>query len=365
MNIKRKNVTLVLTQNCNLRCTYCYEVFKSSSIMPIELAKQIVDEEMINADEYDEVCFDLFGGEPFLEFDTIRELVEYADKKGYLNKCIFFATSNGTLVHGEIQDWLRKYHNSMWVGLSLDGTKEMHDCNRSNSFDRIDLDFFASMYSRQEIKMTISKESLPNLYEGVVFCHEKGFLVSCNLAFNIDWSAKENIDILERELKKLIDYYLKNPQITPCSIIGSPIDGIVRDETKPLKRQCGAGVSMVAYDIDGKKYPCQFFMPSAMGENNKQVGEIDLPELTPDDLLDPKCKNCPVKAICIICYGANYASTGSTFLQNDNMCKLNKVIFKARSYYQGMRWKMGQLSDMPAEDLERLLMSVKIIQSKL
>ena len=123
---------------------------------------------------------------------------------------------------------------------------------------------------------------------------------------------------------------------------------------------------MVAYDVEGNAYPCQFFMPNSIGsEKCKKLGEIELPDLTEDSLLDAKCRECSVKAICIICYGANYAATGSPYLQDPAMCQLNKIIFKARSYYQAMRWKHGQLSNMDATDLDRLLMSIKIIQTTL
>ena len=78
----------------------------------------------------------------------------------------------------------------------------MHNINRSNSYDDIDLDFFLEMYPAQDVKMTISKDTLPNLAEGVIELHHKGFLVSCNLAYQIDWSAEENVEILNRELNK-------------------------------------------------------------------------------------------------------------------------------------------------------------------
>ncbi|MBE6133751.1 MAG: 4Fe-4S cluster-binding domain-containing protein [Erysipelotrichaceae bacterium] len=363
---KQRSVTIVLTEACNLRCTYCYESFKTPHKMTLEMAKSIVDKEMANSQNYDYIQFDLFGGEPFLAFDVIKPLVEYAEEKGYTKKCFFFPTSNGTLIHGEIQDWLVAHKDSIWVGLSLDGTKEMHDTNRDNSFDLIDLDFFAKNYPTQDIKMTISKESLPHLAEGVIFCHDKGFGVSCNLAYNIDWSDKENEEILKRELSKLIDFYLEHPNYNPCSILAGSILGVVRDESKPLKRQCGSGLTMVAYEIDGKRYPCQFFMPTSIGkEKAREIGKIDLPEFTTDDMLDKKCRNCVAKQICMICYGANYAATGSPFSRDENTCELNKIIFKARSYFYAMQWKKGYLKDMPKRELNRLLKAIKIIQTEL
>ena len=66
------------------------------------------------------------------------------------------------------------------------------------------------------VKMTISRETLPTMAEGVIYAHKRGFEVSCNLAYGIDWSDPDNVAILDRELHKLIDFYIANPQITPA-----------------------------------------------------------------------------------------------------------------------------------------------------
>lgn len=84
----KKIVTLVLTQNCNLNCSYCYEHSKTKKTMSVETAKKIIEKEINTNDEYPEIIFEFFGGEPFLEFDLIKELYEYIwnpkfTKKGY------------------------------------------------------------------------------------------------------------------------------------------------------------------------------------------------------------------------------------------------------------------------------------------
>lgn len=180
---KIKTVTLTLTQACNLSCTYCYEHHKSNRRMSVETAKSIVDYELKNFADFEGIEFDLFGGEPFLAFDLVREITDYiCSKKGDI-PCTVFATTNGTLVHGEVQDWLREHVGCFICGLSLDGTRDMHNVNRSNSYDDIDLDFFLEMYPEQDVKMTVSRETLPHLAEGVIELHQKGFAVSCNLAY--------------------------------------------------------------------------------------------------------------------------------------------------------------------------------------
>lgn len=363
---KIRSVTITLTEACNLNCTYCYENHKSKNKISIETFKNIVAKEMMADNGYDAVEFDLFGGEPFLEFNKIKEIYDYILTLNSNKKYALFASTNGTLVHGEIKEWL-KTHPYFVCGLSYDGTPEMNNMNRSNSSSKIDLDFFQKLYPEQDIKMTISKESLETLAEGVIFLQEKGFKVSCNLAYNIDWSEKSNKDILQRELMKLIDYYLKYPEIKPCSILEMPITNIssANKENKKI-RYCGAGISTVAYHIDGTAYPCQFFMPLSVGEE-KAKKSLDLKfydEEIPQELMEEKCLKCVAQSVCPTCYGSNYAATGNMYCHDDNYCELTKIIIKARSYFKAMQWQMGQLQ-IPDEEVPHLLNSIKIIQEEL
>ena len=360
-----KVVSITLTQNCNLACTYCYENHKSKKIISFDIAKEIIDTELssINLDE--KIEFDLFGGEPFLEFELIKQITEYICKNKGDKQCIIFATTNGTLVHGEVQKWLREHSSCFVCGLSLDGTRKMHNINRSNSYDDIDIDFFRELYPYQDVKMTISKETLPNLADGVIELHKKGFLVSCNLAYEIDWSSDENAILLNRELHKLIDYYLKNPDIVPCSMLDMSIINVVTNGDDAL-RFCGAGISMRSYDVDGKVYPCQFFMPLSLGEEKSlKVKKIEFPtDIIDPQLLDFKCRDCVIKSICPNCFGANFASTGNIYQRDDNMCKLTKITLKARSYFRAKQWELGQLQG-DADEIQATLRAIVKIQEEL
>lgn len=361
---KPKVVSITLTQNCNLACTYCYEHNKSLQVMNFNTAKSIIDKEFSTLKDDEYIEFDLFGGEPFLEFELLKRITEYVCEVKGNNQCQLFATTNGTLVHGEIQEWLRN-HRCFVCGLSLDGTREMHNINRSNSYDDIDLDFFIDLYPKQDVKMTISKETLPNLAEGVIELHKKGFLVSCNLAYQIDWSASENVFILYRELQKLIDFYLDNPEIVPCSMLEMGFSNVAAYADEAIKF-CGAGTTMRSYDVDGKFYTCHFFMPLSVGkEKAEDARKIEFPKETiPNELLDKKCVDCIIKSVCPNCFGANYAATGNIYSRDDNMCKLTKITLKARSYFRAKQWEQGQLKGTN-EEIQAILKSIVKIQEEL
>jgi len=87
--------------------------------------------------EYVEILF--HGGEPFMAYKRIREICEWLWAREWPVNYICYATTNGTLIHGEIKEWLLKNKHRFCLGLSLDGTRDMHNRNRSNSYEKIDI----------------------------------------------------------------------------------------------------------------------------------------------------------------------------------------------------------------------------------
>lgn len=245
---------------------------------------------------------------------------------------IFFATTNGTLIHGPVKQWMIQNKNRFWLGLSIDGNRHMQNINRSNSFSKIDLGFFRNTWPDQAVKMTVSRETLSNLAEGCIFLHEKGFHVNCNLAYGLDWGAADTRVILEKQLMTLIDYYVTNPNITPCSMLNRHIEGL-SEKVTVFHKWCGAGTHMRVYSVDGQYYPCQFFQPLSLGkEKAKKSFEIDFN--AGKFLQDPKCTNCILLPICPTCYGSNYDRTGDASQKDENECTLNKLIILANSYFR-------------------------------
>ena len=361
-----KIITITLTQSCNLNCTYCYENHKSEKWMSPDQACSIIQKEISLLDKNRSIEIDLFGGEPFIKFDTIKTIVEFVEKNYSEYNIVVFITTNGTLLNEERKQWLKEHTHILQCGLSYDGTPKMQDKNRSNSSSLIDLDFFATTYPDQKVKMTISKETLKTLSDGVIYLHDKGFKVSCNLAFGIDWKDEENKYTLERELMKLIEFYLENPTIIPCTMLDRPISQIASEEGK-ARATCGAGWNMVAYDVDGEFYPCQFFMPLSVGkEKAKKAKSFKFydKEIS-DELIDPKCRDCVLKPACHRCLGSNYMATGNMYLQDENMCALTKIEYKARAYFKAMLYEKGYYNDCSESEIKTLLKSILLINEKL
>jgi len=66
---RRRTCSLIITHQCNLKCTYCYELFKSKMSMSFDLAKAILLNEFERlgaSEEFDEIVIDFMGGEPMI-----------------------------------------------------------------------------------------------------------------------------------------------------------------------------------------------------------------------------------------------------------------------------------------------------------
>lgn len=301
--------------------------------MSFETAIPIIEQYLNSSStNYDECEIDLFGGEPLLNFPLIKKICEYVWSKPWKKPYIFFASTNGTLVHGEIKEWFSKNKDRFYLGLSLDGTPDMQNCNRSNSYARIDVAFFKETWPNSLVKMTLSQQTLPQLAEGVIYLHSLGFEVHSNPAYGIDWTNPENTAILTRELKKLIDYYLEHPEIKPCTLLDMKIEYQGFAE----KKWCGVGIEMAVFGVDGKKYPCHGYLPLSIGQEKADASlQIDF-SLT-DNLIDPKCKGCILYNVCPTCYGSNYSMTGNSAIRNQDQCNFSKVRALACSYFEAKK----------------------------
>ena len=320
---KKFHLSIVLTNKCNLNCIYCYESGKSNHSISVNRIKEIVSE-YLNSPNYDEVEIDFFGGEPFLEFEKIKEVCEWVWANKWRNKYLFFATTNGVLVHGEIQEWLRRNKKYFWVCLSLDGMPESHNKNRSNSYEKIDIPFFKECWPSQTVKMTISKETVDNIYENIVHIHSLGFdITGTNFAEGIDWENEKYSKVVAEQLEKLCRYYIEHPEIKPVPLINMAIHKC--EEKKVQRKWCGCGEFMAAYETDGKKYPCTFFTPMTFKEAALQnILEMDFS--CPSNFIDMDCwENCYLEPVCNCCYGANLLTNGIVNKRDRSKCKLMQI----------------------------------------
>ena len=321
------SLSFIVTHECNLRCVYCYENKRDKQLADAEKIKLVISE-YLNNEELQELTIDFFGGEPWLKFDLIKEVCEWTWARQWKNKYKFFTTTNGTLIHGEVQEWLRSHKEQFWCGLSLDGTKETQDKNRCNSFDKIDKEFFLECWPEQTVKMTISKESIENLCNDILYIQDLGFRIAgTNFAEGIDWTDTKYITILCRELENLVGFYINHPEYEIVPILNLYLQNC--EHKAKTRKWCGTGSNMAVYDIDGRKYPCTFFTPMTFDEEQLAcIKDVDFKD--EEQFVDKQCfEDCYFYNICSNCYGANLLATGKVSVRDKSHCKLLKV----RAYY--------------------------------
>ncbi len=350
----RRTLTLTITQACNLSCSYCYEPFKTSQVMPLSVAVSALHKHLKPDDSHHEVLIEVSGGEPISEFERVRDVCEWTWARAWPVPYLFFATTNGTFVHGPVQDWFRRNRHRFWLGLSLDGTPQMHNTNRSNSYELIDIPFFRDTWPKQSVKMTVSRETLDNLAAGVMFLHKQGFSVQVNLAHGIDWTDAASQEVFGRELHLLVEYYLANPAIEPCTLLTMPMSRLGLTDVD-RRKWCGVGTDMVAIDVDGREYPCHAFLPLAQGEGAREALPIDWTNI--HSLRDPQCGDCVIEPICPTCYAISHMNTGSASSRNRCLCALTKIRALACSKLEAERIAQGG-QEMKGYDHE-VLLSIK------
>lgn len=363
-NIDYKTIMLIVTENCNLKCTYCYETDKTSKTMLFETAKKIIAKEFGNQYEFAKGEIEIFGGEAFLNFELIKEIYEYALTTYPNIDFVFTNTTNGTLIHGDIQKWLYDRRNKFFCTLSLDGTKEMHDQNRPyangwGSYDTIDIDFFLNTWEHCGAKMTISDENIENLADGIMHIESLGFDCMATFASGIDWNLRNKREILIREFSKLVDYYSENPTRRVCQLLNYDFRYIFYPLDDKF-RYCGAGVIKKCYDINGNVYPCQGLSALTVGEKavnfiNKDFKDFHLSDNNP-------CKKCKWIRLCRTCYAANFLETGNVETNCQDICYLNRLSILASSKIQFNRLlRQNSFND----DERMILKAIEIIQEEI
>jgi radical SAM protein with 4Fe4S-binding SPASM domain len=370
--MKRRVIQITFTEQCNLHCVYCYEHKKDLQVLPLQSAKDFIEAETQNLDDYDEFELGFHGGEPMLAFDRIKTLAEWVWSLRWPKPYILFATTNGTLVHGEVKEWFKKNAKRFVLGLSLDGTKAQHDVNRSSSYDKIDFAFFREMWPMQGVKATVSPISIGDLYSGVRNILALGFKYSVNLAYGMNWSD-DLLPVYRRELQKIADFYLERPDLEIPSLFSHILPRLGADsqigKSKHNNRKwCGTGAGMICIAPNGKTYPCQSFMPSSEVEDGDSLPlKIDFSNDKAFD--DPECANCLLDGACPSCYGNNYLRTGTLHSRDKSLCKFRKIEAVAASYLYGMMllcpWKYKVINELSNHQKLAIAYGVKLVQEML
>ena len=282
-----KSLCLMVAQDCNLRCKYCFGDGGSyggeRAVMSEEVGRAAVDYIISHCGPRKHCEIDFFGGEPLLNLSTVKAVTEYVRQREQETGKIFklTLTTNGMLLNEKNIRWLNDNHISLV--LSLDGRREVHDRMRPDAgghgtYDRVLKNFRALVESRggqdYYLRGTYTKENM-DFTKDVLDIHAQGFdilsvepvvLKDSPLGF-----TEEDLPRIYEEYDRLTEAYLErhragkgffffhfNMDLSNGPCVAKRLAG------------CGAGHEYYAVAENGDLYPCHQFV----GREKYKLGDV-------------------------------------------------------------------------------------------
>ena len=343
-----KALCLHVAHTCNLNCEYCFagqgKYHGKDAIMSFEVGKQALDFLVKNSGTRKNLEVDFFGGEPLVNFDVVKQLVEYARsiEKETGKHFRFTLTTNGMLLDDDVIDFLNKEMNN--VVLSLDGRKEINDAKRKKingegSYDIIVPKFqnFVAKRGNKEYYMrgTFTRNNL-DFTKDIFHMADLGFkelsMEPVVSSPDTDYALKEeDLDTIFEQYEILAKEMIKRrKQGNPFTFYHYMIDLSGGPCIYKRITGCGSGTEYLAVTPTGDFYPCHQFV----GDEKFLMGNVR-DGVTNTELRDEfklcnaysrkECKDCWAKLYCSGGCSANaYHATGSINNVYEYGCKLFK-----------------------------------------
>ena len=343
-----KALCLHVAHTCNLNCEYCFasqgKYHGDRALMSFEVGKRAIDFLVENSKGRRNLEVDFFGGEPLMNFDVVKKIVEYARsiEKVHDKNFRFTLTTNGVGINDEVIDFANKeMHN---VVLSLDGRKEIHDRLRKTITGKGSYDIVVPKF--QEF---VKRRGGKNYYMRGTFTHNNVDFTNdifhmADLGFTelsmepVVCNPNEPYALNEEDLPKLYEQYeILAKDMLRREKEGKPITFyhyMIDLEHGPCiyKRisGCGSGTEYMAVTPWGDLYPCHQFVGEekfCLGNIYEGVKNKNLTNefKTCNAYARPECKDCWAKLYCSGGCAANaYHATGSIKGTYEYGCKLFK-----------------------------------------
>lgn len=321
-----KALCLHVAHDCNLKCRYCFaeegEYHGKRSLMSAEVGKKAIDFIIANSGNRRNLEVDFFGGEPLMNFEVVKDIVEYGREQEKLhNKNFRFTiTTNGILLDDDKQKYINEnMHN---VVLSMDGRKEINDLMRPRAGGQGSYDAVVPKFQ----KLAESRNQTDYYLRGTFTHHNLDFSkdvlhVADDLGFKqvsvepVVAEATEDYAICEEDLETIFNEYERLAQELyirhktgekdfnffhfMVDLTGGPC------VAKRLSG-CGSGTEYLAVTPEGDLYPCHQFV----GQEEFKIGTVF--DGIQNTELREEFANCNVytKTECKKCWAKFYCSGG-------------------------------------------------------
>lgn len=383
IEIACKTLTFQVTDACNFNCSYCYQINKGTRVMNFETAKKFCDsllwkddkivDYLKNSDGSNQmgVIIDFIGGEPLLQVNLIDQILDYFIEQTIIMdhpwQHIWCASmsSNGWLYDDpDVKRFMNKHQHHLSYGITVDGTKELHDkCRRTldGNLPTYDQAVHAALDYKAHgnylgSKITFAPENIDYAFECMMqMVKQDQRDIYSNVVFEDVWKT-EDATKLYQQYKKFVDWFLKDHD--PHDFYMSYLErnlGHPMTETEN-SNWCGGTGNMLACDPDGRYFPCIRYMESSLGTDVPpyNIGDVDTGiGKTPDTAQKVKCLDCITRRSqntdecfycvlaqgCAWCSGYNYQCTGTPDKHFITICDMHKGRALICNYYWNTWYK--------------------------
>lgn len=371
---KPQAVTMLLTNDCNLACSYCFESNKGKDYMPKEMALDILKATYNVVDPMAGVfTLNMFGGEPLMNWETFKAVCDYVLENNL--KIRITATTNLTLLTDEMIDYIDEL--SIPILVSVDGIKEVHDKHRCNSFDKV-IENMKKLIDRDlgyliEARMTVAPDTAKYMYESVKMLVDLGINNIANVpASDLDWDA-QSIQDYKDNYEKILDMYIDilNDETNKRNISLYKVDQALNLALEPIKEDtsmCNIGnPRWVIVDWKGDIWPCPDYPTTdnadlIAGKIGNFYTGVDETKVDPKPMVATyeleRCKGCEAISICKSgCPYENYTKNGKFNEPTIGYCTLQKAFVEIIKAYQD---KLLEATNIRSRQLTVLIENLKV-----
>jgi len=309
-----RTLMVYLTEDCNLRCTYCF-VDKKRRTMTVATARKAIDfflSGAVSGTEYT-LQVNFFGGEPFMATEPMEAMIDYAGEAASRagRRIVFGATTNATIFTERIARLIRRA--DMSILLSMDGGPEVtaHDrpfVSGRSSYGAVlrNLPRFKEAAGDLVVRTTYHPGAL-NLTERVDKLLSLG-VPSIALCPVMDYDWAPHVDATEQAFDELATWFLERARpawVPPLEMTGQLLrlwHHHLKGGTRP-RRPCPVAGSLLGVDPDGNVMPCHRFLyrrwdwlttvddPARLSEKRRPYLELDSRKIA-------DCTSCAAAPIC-------------------------------------------------------------------
>ena len=349
------NLVLCLTEQCNLRCTYCYykdtQADRKTVMDDATLEQAIrIGIERTNFFKQTYMSITFFGGEPLVRREAIYKGVNFAKAtvaewidKGKIPsdfKLHFAVNTNGTLFDDEFFDFCEKEH--FHIFLSLDGP-EYHQniarrtVNGTGSFQSIEKNIPRFTKLRAIALSTVTRLHIDTLFESVKWLHEHGFQsLTTSVDFDGKWTS-EDFDRLALQYQKMALYWKECREKGDLFFLGTIQDKIKLTLINSRFRQysCHVYDGSIGVATNGNIFPCSRFITSNTNapylQGNVFTGfDEEACKIIRDFLHSDKkeCDGCDIRYRCCAheCACTSFYTTGSIEGVSPEVCTHERML---------------------------------------